>query len=238
MIRSWPSGVGGGATERLRTSPATVVGVAGVDVDAAHLDARPITSLTAASSPRRASLSTSERSKSMRPVPSALIWAPVTSVPGKRSKTSGVEHVGVGVQLGDPRAVVGVDPHEDVAGQRDLLVEHVPDDVVDGLDAGDRDQAAGVLDRADVADLAATAGMERRAVEGDPSGRRVDDRRAVLVQVRLLVTQVDGHGPNLSMVTPTAARSRPGTAPCGAAARPGPARSEASPTTTTVHGSR
>ena len=79
------------------------------------------------------------------------------------------------MQLGDPRAVVGVDADRDVAGEGDILVEDVPDDVVDGLDAGDRDEAAGVLDRADVADLAAAAR------DGTPSGRarpargRVDD---------------------------------------------------------------
>ena len=96
------------------------------------------------------------------------------------------------------RTVVGVDPHHDLAVERDLLVEQVPDDVVDGLDAGHRDEAAGVLDRPDVAHLAAAAGVERRPVEGDPPGRRADDHRAVFVQIRLLVAEVDGHGPNLS----------------------------------------
>ena len=52
---------------------------------------------------------------------------------------------------------------------------------------------------ADVADLAAAPGMERRAVEHDPPGRASTTDGAVLVQVGLLVTQVDGHGPNLSM---------------------------------------
>src|SRR6185436_11664452 len=121
------------------------------------------------------------------------------------------------------RAVVGVDAHGDVARQGDLLVEDVPHDVVDDLDARHGDQTAAVLDRADVADLAAAPGMERRPVEHDAPRGRVDDHGAVLVQVRLRMTQVDGHGPNLSMVTPTAARSRPGTAPCGATGRPGPA---------------
>ena len=51
-----------------------------------------------------------------------------------------------------------------------------------------------MLDRADVADLTAATGMERRAVEHDPSGRGVDDGRAVLVQVGLLVAEVHGHG--------------------------------------------
>ena len=45
--------------------------------------------------------------------------------------------------------------------------------------------------------LTAAAGVERGAVEHDPAGRRVDDRRAVLVEIRLLVAQVDGHGPVL-----------------------------------------
>ena len=62
------------------------------------------------------------------------------------------------MQLGDSRAVVGVDAHGDIAGEGDLLVEEVPHDVVDDLDARHRDEAAAVLDRADVADLAAAPG--------------------------------------------------------------------------------
>ena len=58
------------------------------------------------------------------------------------------------------------------------------------------DGAAGVVEPPDVAHLAATAGVERRAVEHDPAGRGVDDGRLVLVQVGLLVAEVHGHGPD------------------------------------------
>ena len=73
-------------------------------------------------------------------------------------------------------------------------VEEVPHDVADRLDADDRRSAAGVVEPADVADLAAAAGVERRAVEHDPPRRGVDDVGVVLVEVGLLVAQVHGHG--------------------------------------------
>ena len=51
-----------------------------------------------------------------------------------------------------------------------------------------------MLERPGVAHLAAAARVERRAVEHDPAGRGVDDGRAVLVQIGLLVAEVHGHG--------------------------------------------
>ena len=149
-----------------------------------------MTSLTAASSPRSTSLSTSDRSKSIRPVPSALIWAPVTSVPGKRSNTNALRMCESVCSERRATAPVGVDPHDHVAGQLDLVAEHVPPAVAVDLHAGDLDHAAGVLEPAGVAHLPATAGMERRAVELHPARRGVDDTRRVLVEVGLLVTQV------------------------------------------------
>ena len=106
----------------------------------------------------------------------------------------------------DATALVGVDAHDDVAGQLDLVAEQVPHHVVAvDLDAGDLDHAAVVLEPAGVADLPATAGMERRAVELHAARRGVDDHGAVLVEVGLLVAEVDGHG---SRTYPWAARPR------------------------------
>ena len=175
----------------------------------------------------------------MRPVPSALICAPVTSVPGQRSNTMALSTWESVCSWATRERCVGIDPHHDLAIKRDLLVEEVPDDVVDGLDAGHRDEAAGVLDRPDVADLATAAGVERRPVEHDPSGGRADDHGTVFVEIRLLVTQVDGHGPNLSRPR----HDDGGTITTGHGAlrssRPAsPGWRDASPTTTTVHGSR
>ena len=104
-----------------------------------------------------------------------------------------VEDVGVGVQLGHPRPVLGVDLDDDLAAHLDVVRQDVPDRAVDGLDAGDRHRPAGVLEPTDVAHLAPAAGMERRAVEHHPAGAGVDHVRLVLVEVGELVTQVDGH---------------------------------------------
>ena len=57
------------------------------------------------------------------------------------------------------------------------------------------DGAAGVVEPADVADLATAAGVQRRAVEHDPARCGVDDDGVVLVQVGVLVAEVHGHGP-------------------------------------------
>ena len=89
--------------------------------------------------------------------------------------------------------MVGVDAHPDRSAQLDRIGEHVPDRVVDRLDADDGDGAAGVVDPPDVAHLAATTGVQCRAVEHDAAGLGVDDRRLVLVQVGLLVAEVHGH---------------------------------------------
>ena len=130
----------------------------------------------------------------MRPVPSSLIWAPVTSVPGKRLVDQGVEDVGVGVQLGHTRAPLVVDPEHHGPGQLEGVVgEHVPDDAVDVIDAGHVHRAGGVIEPAGVADLPAATRVERRAVEHDSPGRRIEDRRLVLVEVRELVAQIHGH---------------------------------------------
>ena len=67
---------------------------------------------------------------------------------------------------------------------------------VPGLDPGDGDHAAAVLDPAGVAHLAPTAGMERRAIEPDSPRTGVDDAGFVLDEVGLLVAEVDGHAPN------------------------------------------
>ena len=68
-------------------------------------------------------------------------------------------------------------------GSSASVVEDVPHDAVDRLDAGDRRRAAGVVEPADVADLATAARVERRAVEHDPPRRGVDDHGVVLVEV-------------------------------------------------------
>ena len=70
----------------LRTSP-RCRRVAGVDIDGGTSTPRAMTSLTGSASARTRSLSTSGRSKSMRPVPSPLIWAPVTSAPANSANT-------------------------------------------------------------------------------------------------------------------------------------------------------
>ena len=119
-----------------------------------------------------------------------------------------VQDVRVGVQLGDQRAPGGVDTHDDVAGELEpRIVEDVPHQAVDVLDRRDGDDPAGVLQRPGVADLATAAGVERRAVEHHPTGRGLDDGRAVLVEIRLFMAQVDRHGPNLPMRAVAATRA-------------------------------
>ena len=113
---------------------------------------------------------------------------------GEAVVDEGVEDVRVGVQLSDPRPVLGVDAHDDRVPHLGIGVEQVPDDVVDRLDGDDRYSAAGVVEPADVADLTAAAGVQRRAVEHDAPRCGVDDHGVVLVEVGMLVTEVHGHG--------------------------------------------
>ena len=195
MIRSIPSGVGGGATDRLRTRPATVA-------------ASPASTYTARTSGALPDHVVDRRIEGTQRVVVDLrqveVHAPgaVGVDLGAGDERAGpalvddrVEHVRVGVQLGDTRPVLGVDVHDDVTGELDRgVVEDVPHGIADDLDAGDGDHAAGMLERPGVAHLPTAARVERRAVEHDPAGRGVDDGRAVLVQIGLLVAQVDGHG--------------------------------------------
>ena len=139
MIRSCPSGVGGGATDRLRTSPATVAGVAGVDVHAAHVDAAADHVVDAGVEAAQHVVVDLRQVEVHPPGAVGVDLGAGDERAGEAVVDEGVEDVRVGVQLGDARAVVGVDAHDD---RRRLgstaVVEQVPHDVVDGLDADDR----------------------------------------------------------------------------------------------------
>ena len=202
MIRSRPSGVGGGATDRLRTSPASCR-VGRVDIDAADLEPAGDDVVDGGIESPEHVVVDSERSKSIRPVPSALIWAPVASVPGNRSNTGGVEDVGIGVQLGDAASGTRHRRDHDGAARSAAWSSRRCHVLVVGLHAGDRPLPPAWFERGGVADLAAAAGVERGAAEAHPAeaGRR--PRRLVLVQVRLLVVEVHGHADEPTDVPPS-----------------------------------
>ena len=192
-IRSRPSGVGGGATDMLRTSPGRGLGVTGVDVQRANRQPPPdhvVDGRLERAHPFVVDLRQVE-------VHAARAVAVDLGARDEGAREllehERVQHVAHGVQRCNPVAVITVDANLDGAVRLDVAIEHMPPDVTVGLDAGDGGVATRPADVAPIADLPAPSGMEGRASQDDRSGPGRDDLGVVHEQFRLLVTEVDRH---------------------------------------------
>ena len=178
ISRSLPSGVGGGATDMLRTRPSVRCGLGGVDVDRGHGEAAGDHVVHRVGEARDAVVVDLGQVEVHPAGAVAVDLGARDERAGELGEHERVEHVAGGVQRGDAEPVVGVDAHLHVTGRRRVGVgEDVPPRVAVDLDAGDRRRAAGPLDRADV------ARPGRRRPDGTPSARARPRRAATSTTV-------------------------------------------------------